>query len=111
MPDRIVGNYVVLSASRAGQPLVLPAHTNPLTGLQVQAVTLYDGQPLSQAMPLLTSVDGQRIMLRGLWSGEELFALAMLSHLDGTGSTVLSYDQAVVLLETPEWTSAMLEEE
>lgn len=103
MPDRIVGNYIILSSIRAGQPLVLPEHTNPFTGEQIAAVTLYDGQPLIQAVPLLTSVDGQRIMLRGLWDGEELFGLAMLSHADGTGSTVLSYEQALALLETPEW--------
>lgn len=103
MGDRIVGNYIILSASRAGQPLVLPAHPNPITGQPVAAVTLYDGAPLEQAVPLVVSVDGERIMLRGCWIGEELFALAMLSHVDGTGGTVLNYERAMELLQTSEW--------
>jgi len=103
MPDRVVGSYIMLAATRAGVPLVLPQHTNPITGATVPEVTLYDGLPLEQAVPLLRSVDGQRILFGGEWTGGQMFGLAILSHQDGTGSTVLAYDEVRALLQTPAW--------
>jgi hypothetical protein len=105
MHDRIVGNYVVLSAARATEPLVLPEHTNPITGAVMPAVALYNDAPLADAVPLIFSTDGLLIMLRGVWTGEQLFGMALLSHADGTGGSVLSYDQAIGMLAAPPWAS------
>lgn len=103
MSNRNVGSYVMLSASRAAFPLVLPEHFHPITGEEVPSATLYGGLPLEQGAPLMRSTDGQRILFGGEWTGDEMFGLAMLSHADGTGAAVLSYGQVLALMQTPEW--------
>lgn len=111
MPEqRKVGTFVVLSAGRADSLLVTPQHVNPITGATVQPSTLLNGQT-PRMWGCGFDLASTLILVGGEWTGDQMFGLALLSHADGTGGTVLSHSEVLALLASEEWKLVEVPEE